>query len=459
MRIAYLCSEYPAVSHTFVLREVNALRRLGAEIATFSIRRTAPGQLLAHADRVAAESTFAILPPRWGRLLAAHLRLLLGSPSAYLAALALALRMAPPGLRGRLWQCFYFVESVVLWSECRRRGVRHIHVHLANAAADIALLAAHIGSASEPERPWSWSLTMHGPTEFSDVRHFRLAEKLRDARFVVCISDYARSQLMALSDPESWGRLHVVHVGIPIEQFTRDAGRRAAGAEAQAGADADAETAAAADAGWRAAGPSILCVGRLVPEKGQAVLLEALARLAGRGHRVSLVLAGEGRSRSALERRAERLGVAAQVSFLGAVGQDAIHEMYAGASIFCLPSFAEGVPCVLMEAMAMGLPVVSTRITGIPELIEDGHSGLLVAPGRLDELTDALERLLVDPGLCRELAVNAREQVVRDFNAERSAEQLYALFTKLLDGLPDVMNGGGVASIATLPRAAASRSS
>jgi colanic acid/amylovoran biosynthesis glycosyltransferase len=434
MRIAYLCSEYPAVSHTFVLREVNALRRLGAEIATFSIRRTAAGQLLAHADRVAAESTFAILPPRWGRLLAAHLRLALGAPSAYLATLALALRMAPPGLRGRLWQCFYFVESVVLWSECRRRGIRHIHVHLANAAADIALLAAHIGSASEPERPWSWSLTMHGPTEFSDVRHFRLAEKLRDARFVVCISDYARSQLMALSDPESWGRLHVVHVGIPIEQFTRDAGRRAAG-------------------------PSILCVGRLVPEKGQAVLLEALARLAGRGHRVSLVLAGEGRSRSALERRAERLGVAAQVSFLGAVGQDAIHDMYAGASIFCLPSFAEGVPCVLMEAMAMGLPVVSTRITGIPELIDDGHSGLLVAPGRLDELTEALDRLLVDPGLCRELVVNAREKVVRDFNAESSAEQLYALFAKLLDGLPDVVNGGGVASIATLPRAAASRSS
>jgi colanic acid/amylovoran biosynthesis glycosyltransferase len=412
-RIAYLCSEYPAVSHTFVLREVQALRRGGIELDTFSIRRTGPSQLLAPEDREASRDTTAILPPRWTLLLWTHLRLAASGPGTYLATFAWAMRLARPGLRGRVWQCFYFVEAALLWSECRRRGIRHIHVHFANASADIAMLACRIGSAREPARAWSWSFTMHGPTELFDLRHYRLGEKVRDARFVVCISDFARSQLMALSEPQSWGKLHVIHVGLPLEQFTRanDDERRREHART------------------RAAEQSILCVGRLVPEKGQAVLLEALGLLLERGHNARVLLAGAGQSRASLERLAERLGVAGRVSLLGAVSQQDVRALYEDASIFCLPSFAEGVPVVLMEAMAMELPVVSTRIAGIPELVDDGHSGLLVAPGRADELADALERLLVEPSLGRELACSARRKVLRHFNVESTAAQLQALFT------------------------------
>jgi colanic acid/amylovoran biosynthesis glycosyltransferase len=413
LRVAYLCAQYPAVSHTFILREVDSLRRLGMEIATFSVRRTPPEQLLAKADRIAFESTFAIQPPRWGALAAAHAKLAATAPGAYLSALALALRIAPAGVRGRLWQLFYFVEAVVLWDQCRRRQIRHIHVHLANAAADIALLAVQLGTAIEPEHPWSWSFTMHGPTEFGDVSRFRLAEKLRRARFVVCISDYARSQLMALSDPAVWDRLHVVHCGIPLEQFDRTLDDRAPRPTA-----------------------TVLCLGRLVPEKGQAVLLEATALLAERGHHLDVVFAGEGSSRAGLEELSARLGIAARTSFLGAVGQEQIAALYGGASIFCLPSFAEGVPVVLMEAMAMCLPVVSTRIAGIPELIEDGRSGLLVAPGRPDELAVALERLLGDPALGEELGANARAKVIGEFNARTSAEQLHELFARELATTP-----------------------
>jgi colanic acid/amylovoran biosynthesis glycosyltransferase len=408
-KIAYLCTRYPAVSHTFVLREVNALRRLGVEIATFSVRRAAPEHMLAEADRIAAESTYAILPPRWSALLATHLKAVVRAPLAYFSTLMLALRLAPAGPQGRLWQLFYFVEAVVLWKECRGREIRHIHVHLANAAADTALIAAHLGSAVEPERPWSWSFTMHGPTEFYDVSHFRLAEKIARARFVVCISDYTRSQLMALSSPEIWGRLHVIHVGIPIEQFTRsDNG----GPPPEDGA--------------------ILFIGRLVPEKGEAVLVEAAALLAERGHSVNVTIAGDGPSRRDIEHHAKRLGVASRTSFPGAVGQDDIHAMYAGASIFCLPSFAEGVPGVLMEAMAMELPVVTTRITGIAELVDDDHNGLLVSPGRPDELADALERLLVDPALRREMGSHAREKVLREFNTDVSTRLLRELFAEQL---------------------------
>jgi colanic acid/amylovoran biosynthesis glycosyltransferase len=411
LKIAYLCARYPAISHTFILREVEALRHLGIEIATFSIRRTDADHLLAEADWRAFRSTYAILPPRWAQLLATHLKLLLVAPRAYLSTFALALKLSPAGLRGRLWQCFYFVEAVLLWSECRQHEIRHVHVHLANVAADVALLASDLGSRMEPETPWSWSFTMHGPTEFYDVVNHRLAEKLRSARFVICISDFARSQMMALSPPELWDRLHVVHVGLPIEQFTRE------------------------EASHEPEGSlvSVLSIGRLVPEKAQAVVLEALALLLERGHAgVTATLAGDGPSKIGLESLARRLGVAERVSFPGAVSQEQIHALYAGARIFCLPSFAEGIPVVLMEAMAMTLPVVSTPIAGIPELIEDGRTGLLVSPGRADLLADAFERLLTNASLCQQLGSDAREKVLRDFNAETTARQLYALFTQEL---------------------------
>jgi colanic acid/amylovoran biosynthesis glycosyltransferase len=409
VKLGYLCGQYPAVSHTFILREVEALRRHGIEIHTFSVRRASANHLLADADCVAFQTTSTILPPRWRRLLGAHLRAAATAHVAYLRTLALALRLSPPGLRGRLWQLFYFVESVVLWDECRRRGIRHIHVHFANVAADVALLATELGSATVCDQQASWSFTMHGPTEFYDVSRFRLSAKVQHARFVVCISDYARSQLMSLCDPTVWNKLHVIHCGVPLDQFTN----------LQMHESKDA--------------PTVVCVGRMVPEKGQTVLLEAVALLARRNIRIQLKLAGEGRSRAPLERLAEDLGLASQVTFVGAIGQEAIHALYAEAAIFCLPSFAEGVPCVLMEAMAMQVPVVSTLITGVPELIDDGRTGLLVTPGRADQLADALERLLSDPALCREMTSAARDKVTREFNTEISAEQLYELFVRQLE--------------------------
>jgi colanic acid/amylovoran biosynthesis glycosyltransferase len=422
LRVAYLCSLYPAVSHTFIIREVEALRRLDVEIATFSIHRAGAEHLLDEPARAAGESTFAILPARWGKLLVSHVKLLLRSPRAYAATLALALRLAPRGARGLIWQAFYFAEAVVLWEQCRRRQIRHIHAHIANVAADVALLAASLGTATEGEHPWSWSFTMHGPTEFFDVGHFRLAQKLQRARFVVCISDFARSQLMTLGDAEAWEKLHVVHCGIPLDRFTRGAELGTAASPRYAGKLGDAP-AGAADA------PMVLYVGRLVPEKGQVVLLRALALLRERGRPVRATLVGEGPRRVALEELAAELGVAAHTRFTGALGQREIRALYEAASLFCLPSFAEGIPCVLMEAMAMELPVVSTFIAGIPELVDDGHNGLLVAPGRADQLARVLEWLLADPELRRRLGASARQKIVEEFDGERSAEQLHAIFT------------------------------
>jgi colanic acid/amylovoran biosynthesis glycosyltransferase len=421
VRIAYLCGQYPAVSHTFVLREIDFLRRAGALIETFSIRRAPAEHLLADADRAAFQTTYSILPQPPLALLAAHLRLLVAAPAAYLSTLALALKLAPAGVRGCVWQLFYFAEAVVMWRQCRLRGLRHVHAHLANVAADVALLTAHIGSRADGQGSWTWSFTMHGPTEFFDVGRYRLAQKVRHADFVVCISDYARSQLMTLTDSSEWSKLHVVHVGIPIEQFTP------AGASAGVRGSSDSDLAADGEA-------AVLSIGRLVPDKGQAVLLQAVAVLAQRGYRLAVTLAGEGPARANLEGLASDLGICEQVRFTGAVGQDRIDRLYAAADVFCLSSFAEGVPCVLMEAMAMELPVVSTGVAGIPELIDDGETGLLVAPGRPEALADAIELLLRDPSLARQIGARARTKVIDEFNAETSAAQLHDLFAQMLLG-------------------------
>jgi colanic acid/amylovoran biosynthesis glycosyltransferase len=407
MRIAYLCSLLPAVSHTFVLREIECLRRRGVDISTFSIHRAGREHLLSAADRRVFDTTYAILPVNWRVLIATHLRLLARSPWAYLSTLTSALRRGGTGVRDLLWQLFYFVEAIELWRECDRLDIRHIHVHMGNVGADAAMLAAQLGSAVQPAQPWSWSLSLHGPDELFDVSQFRIAEKASRALFVRCASDFARSQLMAVSSPEQSPQLHVVRVGVPLEQFTRQQGPPPADHP-----------------------PEILFVGRLVPQKGHVTLLEATALVRERGHEVQVVLAGEGPSRSKLETTAEHLGIADCVSFLGAVGQEEINGLYESASIFCLPSFAEGLPTVLMEAMAMELAVVSTDINGVPELVEHGKSGLLVTPGRADQLADALAALIDDPERRRALGSAARETVLEHFDLAGSVQGVHDLLVK-----------------------------
>ncbi|MFL5828105.1 MAG: glycosyltransferase family 4 protein [Thermoleophilaceae bacterium] len=407
--VGYLCSRYPAVSHTFVLREVRALRARGVHVHTFSIRRPRDSELLSSADREERKRTWYVLPANPLRLLAAHASAFARRPLRYLATFAEALRLSPGGVRGAFWQLFYFAESMLVARECRRRGIRHLHVHFANVGADVALLAARYGAVD------GFSFTLHGPTELADVAAHRLAEKARAARFVVCISDFARSQLMALLPADEWPKLHVVRCGVDPREF--------AAVTRNGGADANGSGAV-----------RVLNVGQAVERKGQALLVEALAQLADRGLDVRATVVGDGPARAALERLAERGGVADRIDFAGAVGQDEIRAHYGRADVFCLPSFAEGVPVVLMEAMATGLPVVASSVMGVPELVEDGTAGLLVPPGRVDRLADALARLAGDPGLRSQMGAAGRRTVESDWSLERSAEQLEGLFEGAREG-------------------------
>jgi len=405
MRLAYLIGRYPAISHTFILREVRALRRMGWQVHPFSIWATARDELISRAEREEAASTYALLPPRPRDWLRAHLSAARRS-GAYLATLRRALRLAPTTPRGLLLGLSWFAESVVLWHRCDSHGIRHIHVHLGGTAPAVALLACEL--AGGEAAGWSYSMTVHGPMEFYDVYSEALAEKVAGARLAVCISDYARSQLMAFTEERHWEKLHVVHCGIDPADF-----RPAAGEDRE--------------------GPlQVVCVGRLVQVKGQATLIDAAAELERRGVDVEVELIGDGPKRADLEALAAERGVPDRVRFAGSVSQEQIRDRYARADAFCLPSFAEGVPVVLMEAMAMELPVVTTAITGVGELVEDGVSGLLVRPGRVDQLADAFEYLARDPALRRRLGVTGREKVRAEYDIEASATQLDSLFASVL---------------------------
>ena len=409
MRIAYLTSRYPAVSHTFIQREVRALSRTGLTVETFAIRRAQPHEVLAEVDREEFERTTSLLPVSPAALVTAHARAVLGAPFAYLRTLARALRLTPGGARGTLWQLFYFGEAILMWNHCVGRNIRHLHVHFANVSADVAMLATAFGRLAERGESWTWSFTMHGSTEFFDVRHHRLAQKAADAHFVVCVSDFTRSQLMGLLPESEWPKLRVVHCGL------------------------DPATYAPADGNRPGPGIEVLCVGRLVPGKGQAVLLEAIRQLRSGGRDVRCTFVGDGPSRGVLEAAIREGGMDGVVTLTGAVGQDEIRAAYGDADVFCLPSFAEGVPVVVMEAMSMEIPVVTTLIAGVPELITDGVNGLLVRPGRADELAAALQRLVDDPDLRQRLGARARETVMASFDIGAISWQLRDVFGSFLE--------------------------
>lgn len=392
--VGYLSSEYPAISHTFIHREVQALRARGVSVHTASIH---PPEHRMNAEETAesARTHYIRLTPVW-RLAGGTALRAVREPRAVwrMMRCALGLRRQAPVSWVRL--AAYLAEAVELldWSE--RVGVRHVHVHFANPAATVAMIAAASGKID-------FSVTVHGPDVFYDVSGNFLAEKVRRAKFVRCISYYARSQLMRLIEFDQWEKIHIVRCGIDTETFRP---------RPEPGNDA----------------AQIVCVGRLVPAKAQHLLLQACKTLRERGHKFHLTLIGDGEDRESLKTRALQWCMGNCIAFTLGVTPEQVNEHLDRADIMVLPSFAEGLPVVLMEAMAKEVPCVSSRIMGIPELIEHEQNGLLTAPSDLEDLVAQIERLLVDPELRARLGRCAREKVVGEFKVEETAERMHALF-------------------------------
>ncbi len=408
--VGYLMSHYPAISHAFVLREVEHLRACGVPLQTLSIHRARAEDLLAGADRRAAAITASVLPTDPLTLAGAHLDAFARSPRRYVSTLALALRTGAPGARERLWHLFYFAEAMLLLRHCRRARIAHIHAQFADSATDVAMLVTHYRRGTRVDGiECSWSLAVHGSVEFYNVIRYAIAAKLAHARFAVAISDFGRSQLMTLSTSERWPHIHVVHCGVDPRVYVPPPERS--------------RSAHSAD---------ILFVGRLLHGKGLSLLFEAIAELRRRQLDVRATIVGDGPARRDLEAVVDHLMLREHVRFVGSVGQDDVRGLYGGADIFCLPSFAEGVPVVAMEAMAVELPVVTTRIMGIPELIDEGVDGVLVPPGRADALIEALEELVRSPDKRRRIGRAARLKVKAEYDIVRSAARMRSVLEQEL---------------------------
>ena len=391
MKIAYLTGEYPRASDTFIQREVAGLRAAGLTVETASIRRTGPEHHVGEEQRQEAARTFHVLDAAKNpvRLLAAQGALFAQSPKAWFKALALAWKTAPKGLKGRAYQMFYFAEAAVLARHLQNTGAQHLHNHIAKASCTVAMLASALSGIP-------FSFTLHGPDIFFEPYHWRLDEKIARASFVACISHFCRSQAMAFAPEAEWSKLHIVHCGVEPQRYT------------------------AAPLG----GAELLFVGRLAPVKGLPVLLRALAKLP----EARLTLVGDGPERPQIEALIGELKLEPRVRLLGYQSQDEVAKLLAKSGALVLPSFAEGLPVVLMEAMAAGLPVITTQIAGVPELVRNGETGWLVAPGDEAGLHAALEAYLADPESARAMGAAGRAQVVQEFDATLEARRLAALF-------------------------------
>ncbi len=406
MRLAYLVSRYPAISHTFILREVLELRKLGidVEIASVNGLDRAPEALTAE-EKAEAARTFYIKGAGAGGAFSALIPTLFLRPGAFFGALWFAIGLGGLDLKRIVYGMLYFVEAVMLGQWMKGKGVDHLHVHFATPAATVGMIVTKL-------YPFTMSITVHGPDEFYDVPGYYLPQKIAASKLLCAISHYARSQLIRIVPANQWDKVVITRLGVDPNVFRPRTAREPGDVF------------------------EILCVGRLVAAKGQQVLLDAMVRLQAEGRAVRLRYVGDGPDRAALEQRASQLGLGKTVIFEGSVNQDRIRAFYESADVFALPSFAEGIPVVLMEAMAMEIPVVTTWITGVPELIRSGIDGLLVAPSDEQGLAGAIAQLMDDPALCLRLGAAGRVRVMEHYHLAKSVEHLAGVFRERLFGQP-----------------------
>ena len=361
MKLAYLTGQYPKVSHTFVRREILGLEALGHEVVRLSVRKADSG-VVDPLDLVELERTtvfFGSSPLRWASAFLAALVRAPGPLLRELAAVVTRLGRPGPALGQR---AAYLLEAAFFLDVTRREGVQHVHAHFGRNGGSVARLMHRLGGPS-------FSMTVHGPDEFDDPIGHELGEKVAASAFTAAISSYTTAQLRRWVPVDSWSKLHVVHCSVD-ESFFEDCEPIADDCE------------------------SFVCVGRLCAQKGQLILLDAFASLLREGRRARLVLAGDGEMRSAVEARIRALGIADHVAITGWISEQEVRDQLRAARCMVLPSFAEGLPVVIMEALAMGRPVISTYIAGIPELVRDGENGWLVPAGDAPALTAALRAAL-----------------------------------------------------------------
>ncbi len=362
MRIAYLVNCYPAPSHSFVRREIAGVEAGGLTVLRYSIR-PAPDALPDLRDAAERDVTRTVLAQGVLALAGAFLIEALMHPMGFFRALGRALGMARASWGSGWRQLAYLAEAAWLCRDWRRQGVSHVHAHFGTNPAAVARLARAWGGPP-------YSFTVHGPDEFDAPVAIDLGGKIADAAFVAGISSYGRSQLMRWSKPEDWIKIAVVRCGVD-RAFMDDA-----------------------------TGPpdnaTLCCVARLGPQKGLHILIDAAAQVAPERPDLQIVVVGDGLLRRALEAQAAVLGLTENLNFVGIKGGNEVRQHLLDARAFILPSFAEGLPVVLMEALALRRPVITTWVAGIPELV-DSAVGWLCPPADVEALANAIRAALDTP--------------------------------------------------------------
>lgn len=394
MKIAYFINQYPRVSHSFIRREILAVERQGFTVQRIALRGWSDPLPDPEDQRERERTQYVLRGNTWGLLVSAGAALL-RSPRRFFSALRLAVRMMHPSYRPRRYHLISLLEACCVLRWTRASGASHIHAHFGTNSAEVAMLVSALGGPG-------FSFTAHGPEEF--LQPMGLQHKVHRSRFAVAISSFGRSQLMLHCAHEDWNRIQVVHCGLEAQYFATP---------------------------WtEATHPQrLVCVGRLCEAKGQLLLIEAVRQLQQRGRPIELVLAGDGPLRPQLERliRAHRLEHCVRIT--GWIGADAVRQEILAARALVLPSFAEGLPVVIMEAMALRRPVLSTYIAGIPELVVPGETGWLIAAGSLEELIGGLEQCLaLSTAELRTLGEAGRRRVMARHNIDVEAQRLGAFF-------------------------------
>ena len=395
-RIAYLINQYPQVSHSFIRREIVALEERGWSIFRMALRGW-DAELVDQADIAERAKTTFVLRNGPLSLAKAVAYQFAGAPKRFFAALRLAVRMMRPSDRPFVWHLIYLVEACWIAGELAKRKVTHLHAHFGTNSTEVAMLVSALSGIG-------YSFTIHGTGEYDNAALIHLAEKVNRADFVVTVCSYVRGQILRITQPRDWHKVQVVRCGID-----------------------------SAFAAGKAVAPSdshrLVCVGRLSEEKGQIFLVKAVGALAREGRKFELVLVGDGEHRKQVEQLISNSGLGEHVTITGWATAEEVRREMLKARALIVPSFAEGLPIVIIEAMLLGRPVLSTYVAGIPELVVNGETGWLFPAASEDDLLCAVRACLDAPiDRLHAMGIAGRERVLRYHRIEDQADALSTLF-------------------------------
>jgi colanic acid/amylovoran biosynthesis glycosyltransferase len=394
LKIAYLVNQYPMVSHSFIRREILALEAHGFEVIRIALRGWAE-DLPDPGDRSEQARTRYVLQRGILPVVAAAMKVMIRSPRRFARALRAAVRMGRRSDRPLPYHLIYFAEACQVLRWIREADCARLHAHFGTNSAEVAMLTRLLGG---PE----YSFTVHGPDEF--MAPMGLEEKIHYSAFTVAISSFGRSQLYLRSQYPDWPKIQVVHCGLDRSFYDQ------------------ASSAPPAN-------PRFVCVGRLCEAKGQLLLVEAIARLMRAGVACELVLAGNGPLRPAIEALITQHGLGSRVRITGWISSERVRAEIVAARALVLPSFAEGLPVVLMEAMALRRPVLSTYVAGIPELVIPGENGWLFPPGSIEDLVKSMASCLsTDAAELSRMGESGHARVIARHSIERESAKLAGLF-------------------------------